>query len=53
MFRMTEKFKSEAQARKFFAMERRGEISKKTLDEWRKKTPSIKALPERVSKKKK
>jgi hypothetical protein len=43
-------FKSEAQRRKFYAMESRGEISKKTLNEWESETPD-KKLPERVEKK--
>lgn len=46
-------FKSRAQARKFFAMARRGEISKETLNEWVEATPNIKKLPERVGHKKK
>ncbi len=44
-------FKSEAQRRKFHAMERRGEISKKTVKKWESKTKG-KKLPERVAKKK-
>lgn len=43
-------FKSEAQRRLFFAKHRRGEISKKTLDEWQDETRG-KKLPERVEKK--
>jgi hypothetical protein len=43
-------FQSEAQRRKFYAMESRGEISKKTLNEWESATPDGK-LPERVEKK--
>lgn len=43
-------FKSKAQRRKFYAMEERGEISKKTLNEWEKETPKGKKLPERVKK---
>ena len=46
-------FKSEAQRRKFYAMEDRGEISKKTLNEWERSTKKQKKgkLPERVDKK--
>jgi len=46
-------YKSKAQYRKFFAMAGRGEISMGKAKEWAHKTPSIKALPERVKKKKK
>ena len=46
-------FKSQAQRRKFYAMYKRGEISKKTLDEWERATPKGKKLPKRVRKKKK
>ena len=46
-------FKSKAQYRKFFAMANRGEISMSKAKEWAHKTPSIKALPERIGKKKK
>jgi len=39
--------------RKFFAMEKRGEISKKTLNKWLSETKARKKkLPERVKKKK-
>jgi hypothetical protein len=38
--------------RKFFAMEKRGEIAKGTAKEWADKTKNIKKLPERVGKKK-
>lgn len=41
-------FKSQAQRRKFYAMEDRGEISKSTVDEWEAATPKGKKLPERV-----
>lgn len=41
-------FKSEAQRRKFGAMVKKGEISKKTFDEWNAETP--KNIPERKSK---
>lgn len=40
-------FKSQAQRRKFYAMENRGEISPKTLHKWEGETPDRK-LPERV-----
>jgi hypothetical protein len=40
-------FKSESQRRLFYAKQRRGEISKETLDEWR-RTTGDKKLPERV-----
>lgn len=43
-------FKSQAQRRKFYAMEDRGEISKKTLGKWEGETPKGKKLPERVEK---
>lgn len=44
-------FKSEAQRRKFFAMERSGEISKHTLDKWQDETRAQKKgkLPEKVA----
>ena len=41
-------FKSQAQRRKFYAMEASGEISKKTLKKWVDATPKGKKLPERV-----
>lgn len=41
-------FKSDAQRRKFYAMAERGEISKKTVAEYEKKTKGD--LPERVGK---
>ena len=44
-------FVSEAQRRKFHAMERRGEISKKTVKKWERETKG-KKLPERARKKK-
>ncbi len=44
-------FKSKAQRRKFYAMAKRGEISKRKVKEWEKKTKG-KRLPERVKKKK-
>ena len=45
-------FRSKAQVRKFGAMVKRGEISKKKFEEWLHETPNIKKLPERVEKKK-
>ena len=41
-------FKSQAQRRKFYAMEARGEISKGTVKKWESHTPKGKKLPERV-----
>lgn len=41
-------FKSQAQRRKFYAMEDRGEISKSTVDEWEAATPRGKKLIEKV-----
>jgi hypothetical protein len=41
-------FKSEAQRRKFGSMVKKGEISRKTFDEWNSETP--KSIPERKSK---
>lgn len=38
-------FESKAQMRKFFAMEKRGEIPKGTAKKWTHETPSIKKLP--------
>lgn len=46
-------FKSKSQLRKFGAMVKRGEMSKKTFDEWLSETPNVKSLPERLGKKKK
>ena len=45
-------YKSEAQRKKFHAMEARGEISKKVVDEYDKASKG-KKLPEKVKKKKK
>ena len=42
-------FKSEAQRRKFYAMWKRGQISKATLEKWEKHTPKQK-LPKRKKK---
>ncbi len=43
-------FKSQAQRRKFCAMESRGEISSAKVREWERETPKGKKLPERVKK---
>jgi hypothetical protein len=43
-------FKSKAQERLFAAKMNRGEISKKTFDEWAHATPNISKLPEHVKK---
>ena len=43
-------FKSQAQRRKFYAMYEKGEISKKTLDEWESATGN-KKLPKKLKKK--
>ena len=45
-------FKSKAQRRKFYAMAKRGEISKEEVEEWERATGNRK-LPERVNSKKK
>lgn len=45
-------FKSKAQMRKFFEMEKKGEISRKELKEWLDATPNPSKLPERVKPKK-
>lgn len=46
-------FKSKAQQKKMFAMEKRGELKKGVAEEFAESTPNIKALPEHVKKKKK
>jgi len=46
-------FKSKAQMRKFFALERKGKISDDKLQEWIASTPNIKRLPEKVKSKRK
>lgn len=43
-------FRSKAQMRLFYAKQKRGEISKKKLEQWKEETPSIAKLPERVKK---
>ena len=45
-------FKSKAQMKKFFAMEKRGEIPKGTAKRWAEHTRNIKKLPKRVRTKK-
>ena len=45
-------FKSKAQVGKFFAMEKRGQLSKGTAEEWAHETKNIKKLPQHVKKKK-
>ncbi len=45
-------FKSKAQMRKFGAMLRSGEISEDEYEEWRRATPNVSRLPERVGRKK-
>jgi hypothetical protein len=42
-------FKSQSQARLFFAKEARGELPKEKALEWAHKTKDIKKLPEKVS----
>lgn len=44
-------YKSKAQMRKFFAMEKRGEIPKGTARRWVKHTKDIKSLPEKKKRK--
>ena len=44
-------FKSKAQMKKFFAMEKRGEIPKGTAERWAEETPNIKKLPEKKGEK--
>lgn len=43
-------FKSKAQQKKMFALEKEGKIKKGTAEKWAKETPNIKALPQKVSK---
>ena len=43
-------YQSKSQMRKFYAMASRGEISKSKADEWSRKTPNIKGLPEKKKK---
>lgn len=45
-------FKSEAQRRKFYELQKQGKMSKKTVDEWEKATPKGDKLPERMTPKK-
>ncbi len=46
-------FKSKAQMRKFFAMEKRGELPKGKAMEWAHETKNIKSIPEKKKRKKK
>jgi len=46
-------FKSISQIKKFGAMVKSGEISKATFNKWKKHTPNMKKLPEKVKNKKK
>src|ERR1035437_2568393 len=46
-------FKSQAQARLFFAKEHRGELPAGTAEHWAHATPDIKKLPQHVKKKRK
>lgn len=41
-------YKSKRQMRRFFAMEKRGELEKGTARRWARETKNIKGLPERV-----
>lgn len=43
-------FKSKAQMKKFFAMEKRGEIPPGTAERWAEETPNIKKLPKKKKK---
>jgi hypothetical protein len=45
-------YKSKAQMKKFFVMEREGELPKGTAEEWAHHTKDLKSLPEHVSEKK-
>lgn len=46
-------YKSKRQMRKFFAMEKRGELPKGKAEEWAHETKNIKKLPDKVKSKKK
>jgi hypothetical protein len=46
-------YKSKSQMRKFFQMEKTGELKKGEAEKWAHETPNIKDLPERVKKGKK
>ena len=43
-------YKSKAQMKKFFAMEKRGEIPPGTAKRWAEETPDIKKLPKKNKK---
>jgi hypothetical protein len=45
-------FRSKAQQRLFFAKEASGDLPAGTAERWARETPSIKALPEHVKKRK-
>lgn len=42
-------FKSKAQQRKMFELEKQGKVPKGTAEQWAKETPNIGKLPERVT----
>lgn len=46
-------FKSKSQLRKFFAMEKRGELPKGEAEKWAHETKNIKKLPNKVKRRKK
>jgi hypothetical protein len=45
-------YKSKAQEKKFFSLEKEGKLKKGTAETWAKETPNLKKLPQRVKKKK-
>lgn len=45
-------FKSKAQQRKMFELEKEGKVKPGTAEQWAKETPNISKLPQRVSKSK-
>ncbi len=45
-------FKSRAQLRKFASLVRQGKMSQRVFNEWLRATPNVKALPERIGRKK-
>ena len=49
---MTMPFKSKAQMKKFFVMEKQGKLPKGEAEKWAKETPNIKKLPNHAKKKK-
>lgn len=46
-------YKSQSQMRKFFVMEKKGELPKGTAKKWAEHTPDIKGLAEKLGKRKK